>query len=75
MSVLTADENDRRRERVERAVICADGRVHYGPEYLNNDDPERVRTVADAHAEQPWCGGGPHRVATRKIITTAWEAA
>lgn len=56
----------------ERAVLCADGRVHYGPEYLRGMDPVRVRGVAD-QASLTWCGGGPHVIATRERITTAWK--
>lgn len=62
----------------ETAVLCADGRVHYGPEYLRNDDPQRVLAVADtqdARCDVTWCGGAPHYLATRRRITTAWERA
>lgn len=65
------------RVETERAVLCSNGRIHYGPDFLAHDDPERVREVADAVAKRTdaaWCGGAPHVVATRQRITTAWAA-
>ena len=73
MTAPTVVHHDR--TETETAVLCANGRVHYGPEYLRGDDPERVRSAADKTAERPdtpWCGGAPHALATRQRITTAW---
>jgi hypothetical protein len=57
------------------AVRCADGRIHYGPDYLRGEDPQRVKAIADAHSEETWCGGGPHTIVTRQSILTRWVAA
>lgn len=59
---------------VERAILCADRRVHFAAEYLTNDDPARVRNVADGCSTDPWCGGAPHVIAERERIITDWRA-
>jgi len=74
MSAPTVVHHDR--EETDTAVLCTDGRIHFGPEFLKGDDSGRVRATADAVAKRPgirWCGGAPHVIATRKRITTAWE--
>lgn len=58
---------------VEHAVLCADGREHYGDVYMHGVDHEEVRRIADTHAGQPWCGGAPHVLATRERIVTDWQ--
>jgi hypothetical protein len=58
---------------VERAILCANSHIHFGDVYLKNDDPERVRIVADKCADQPWCGGAPHFLALREHIITEWR--
>ena len=58
---------------VERSVRCADGRQHYGKEYLQGVQVADVITIADANKDVPWCGGAPHHLAKRQHITTPWE--
>lgn len=56
----------------QRAVMCANGKIHYGPEYLKNDDERRVRDAADQHGREPWCGGTPHYIGEQTITVSRW---
>lgn len=58
---------------VEHAVLCANGHVHYGDEYLRQQAPAEVRRIADTAIGEPWCGGGPHVIAARERIVTDWK--
>ena len=59
---------------VEHAILCTNGRIHYGDEHLRRDDRESIRRIADSQADEPWCGGGPHVIASRQRIVTGWRA-
>lgn len=57
-----------------RAVLCADGQIHYGPDYLAGMDPAKVIAAADARNREPrYCGGGPHFLAEQTITVSDWS--
>lgn len=58
----------------ERAVLCADGTVHWRSGSYDNATVELHRQMFDESTDsRSFCGGAPHIIATRKRITTAWE--
>lgn len=58
---------------IEHAVLCANGKVHYDDTYLRQQDHEQVRRIADRWVAEPFCGGGPHVIASRERIVTDWQ--
>jgi hypothetical protein len=60
--------------RVERAILCAGGGIHFGNEFFaGGQDAEELVHIADVQAERlAWRQCGPHRAQTREHLVSDW---
>lgn len=59
---------------VLRAILCANGQVHYGHEHFGGKNlPETMVGIANEWSNEPWCGGAPHYEARQTVTTSEWH--